>query len=277
MSQNAEIRAHAPDGTWFAQRDGPDGCAPVVVLAHGVGLDLDMWDAQAAVLARDYTVLRYDMLGHGKTAPLSRRSELSDYCDQLLALLDFLGHSRVVLVGFSMGGVITERFAADHGGRLHGIALMSTVYRRQDSELAGVRARLKLTEEGGPHSIADHAVSRWFPQSFQAHQPEAVDWLRNKLTANHHQGYADAYRVFVEADAHVGDALTRVSCPALVMTGSDDVGSTPEIARRMIDDLQHGILVVLPGLRHMVTMEAPDLVSRHLLEFIGGLDFGQSV
>ena len=275
MNQAVEIRAYAPDATWYVQTEGLGSDPPVVVLAHGVGLDLDMWDEQAATLAERYTVLRYDMLGHGKTGPLARRSKLSDYCDQLLALLDFLGHSRVVLVGFSMGGVIAERFAADHGGRLHGIVLMSTVYRRLDSELAGVRARLKLTEEGGPDSIVEHVVSRWFSPSFQASRPEAVAWLRGKLTANHHRGYADAYRVFVEADAAVGDALTGVKCPALVMTGSDDVGSTPEIAQRMVNDLQDGALIVLSGLRHMVTMEAPDLVSRHLLDFVDGLDFGR--
>ena len=44
--------------------DGPAD-APVLVLAHGLGLALDMWDAQMPEFRRRSRVLRYDARGHG--------------------------------------------------------------------------------------------------------------------------------------------------------------------------------------------------------------------
>ncbi|MEM7405327.1 MAG: alpha/beta fold hydrolase [Pseudomonadota bacterium] len=251
MHSHVETGQTAPDGTYFVDASPGAGTGsidrPTVVLLHGVGLDLDMWDAQAEALTQSHRVLRYDMLGHGRTPPLERRSTLRDYCDQLGRLLKFRDVSRAILVGFSMGGVITQRFAADRPEVLAGVVMMSTVYRRTEDELRGVRERLRVTEEDGPGGIVELAVERWLPSQFQSANPDAVEWLKHKLGANHRHGYTDAYRVFVEADAEVGDALRQVRCPSMVITGGADVGSTPAIAQRMADDLGGAPLVVLEG------------------------------
>ena len=274
---NTHHRGFTPSGTWFEDtgsardRGSTQDTGQAVVLAHGVGLDLNMWDAQVASLARSCRVIRFDMLGHGRTPALPRTSTLADYCEQLHDLVDFLNLAPFVLVGFSMGGVITQRFSADHPERVRGIVLMSTVYRRTPAELEGVQKRLALTERDGPGGIVEHAVDRWFPDDFQAGKAAAVEQIRTTLAANDRRGYTDAYRVFVQADEAVGDALTQVACPAMVMTGGGDVGSTPQIAERMCADLKHGELHVLPGLRHMITMQDPQTVNQKLLHFIGRL------
>ena len=87
---------------------------PVVVLCHGVGLDLHMWDQQLPALTSDFQVVRYDFIGHGKTLPNPEVSDLGAFTGQLFALLEHLGLERITLVGLSMGGVIAQRFAADH-------------------------------------------------------------------------------------------------------------------------------------------------------------------
>ena len=270
---STETKAHAPDGTWYADALPrlPNASQLTVVLLHGVGLDLDMWDAQAEALSEHYRVLRYDMYGHGNSPSLPHQSSLQDYCKQLSDLLEYRGIQTVVPVGFSMGGVIAQRFAADNPGRLGGIVLMSTVYRRTQAELAGVRERLKVTEQNGIGDVIDLAVTRWLPEQFQAQHPEAVTWLRGKMAQNDRRGYTDAYRVFVQADADVGDALTQVRCPALVITGGDDVGSTPTIAERMAADLDDAKLVVLDGLRHMVTMQDSERVTGLLADFLSSV------
>ena len=268
-----ETKAYAPDGTWYADAlpRSPKASPLTVVLMHGVGLDLHMWDGQAKALAEHYRVLRYDMYGHGKSPSLPHQSSLQDYCKQLSGLLDHLGIQTVVPVGFSMGGVIAQRFAADNPDRLGGIVLMSTVYRRTQAELAGVRERLKVTEQNGIGDIIELAVTRWLPEEFQAKHPQAVTWLRAKMGQNDRRGYTDAYRTFVQADADVGDALTQVRCPALVITGGDDVGSTPAIAERMAADLDNAKVVVLDGLRHMVTMQDPERVTGLLTDFLSSV------
>jgi (E)-2-((N-methylformamido)methylene)succinate hydrolase len=245
---------------------GGDG--PPVVLIHGVGDNLRSWDDLALALGPSYRVIRYDMLGSGLTPAHPSTATLDDFCEQLIDLLAHLEVDRFALCGFSMGGVVSQYFCRAHASRLSALILMSTVYRRNQAELAGVGERLRLTEEQGPIAIAELAVQRWFPEAFQREHPLTVSGVLERLRNNDPRAYANAYRVFVEADDAVGDALTNVDCPALVMTGGADVGSTPAIAQRMVDDLRDGRLIVLEGLRHMMTLEAPQLVSDAVLKFL---------
>ena len=145
---------------------------------------------------------------------------------------------------------------------------MSTVYRRREEELGGVRKRLQMTIEQGVAATAEVAIERWFPAEFAADHPHVVDAIRQRLLSNNPRGYAEAYRVFVYADNEIGGALQSVTCPALVITGVDDVGSTPVIARRMAADFVDARLAILNGLRHTVPLEDPSRVNAVLLDFI---------
>ncbi len=257
---------YAPDGTGY-DLSGP-AQAPVVVLAHGVGLDRHMWDLQVEALTPTHRVLRYDMWGHGASPVRPGAVSIYDFSSQLRVLLKHLAFDRVALVGFSMGGVMAQRFVADYPDTVTRLVLMSTVYRRDEEELRGVRKRLQMTIEQGVAATADAAIERWFPVDYGAAHPEVLDAIRRRLLSNDPQGYADAYRVFVNADDDIGDALRSVTCPALVITGADDVGSTPVIAQRMAADLADAQIVILEGLRHMAPVEDPARVNAVLLEFL---------
>ena len=238
------------------------------MLIHGVGLDLTMWDAQAGALASEFRVLRYDLLGHGQTPSRPITFGLRDFTGQLLSLLSYLRLNRVALIGFSMGGVIAQRFAADAPDRVGKLVLMNTVYRRRADELRGVTDRLKLTAAQGPEATAEAAIERWFTPAFRNAHPDVTAAVHKRLVTNDVQGYVDAYRVFVEADRDIRNALTEVSCPALIVTGSDDVGSTPDMARRMAADLRGARVVILKGLRHMAPVEDPERINHALITFL---------
>jgi len=255
-----------PDGTWYVVEGVANSAIPIV-LVHGVGLDHSMFDEQVGTLKLKHQVIRYDLLGHGRTPALAKQVSLHDFRDQLLGLFDHLQIETAFLVGFSLGGIIAQRFVADHRHRLHGIVLINTFYRRTDDELARVRARLRVTEKEGLEGIVEQAIERWFDPSFQARHPETVANVRKVLGSNNRRGYTDAYRVFAEAEMHNGAVLHGVDCPALVITGSEDPGATPVIAQRMVDDLSSARLMVLDGLRHMTTIEAPLLVNQALEGF----------
>src|SRR5579859_6849763 len=79
------------------------GDGPAVVLIHGFGLDMRMWDAQAGPLAARFRVLRYDCRGFGASGPLDPAVAYA-HVEDLVALLDHLGIEDVALVGLSFGG-----------------------------------------------------------------------------------------------------------------------------------------------------------------------------
>ena len=149
------------------------------------------------------------------------------------------------------------------------LILTTTVYRRTEAELEGVRKRLKITVDEGLEPVADLAVERWFDDAFRQANPDVVTRIKNRLVSNDLAAYATAYGIFVEADAEIGAALKQVRCPTLVMAGELDPGSTPGMAYRMAADLRDPHVVILPGLRHLAPLEDPEQVNRVLLEFLG--------
>src|SRR5262249_42309087 len=67
------------------------GAGRTIILIHGVGADLEMWEPVAALLARDHDVVRYDLWGHGGSAKPPGPYDLDDFVEQLRCLVDGLG------------------------------------------------------------------------------------------------------------------------------------------------------------------------------------------
>ena len=59
-----------------------DGSGPPVVLVHGVMMDHRMWAPQVRALSDAYTVIRYDMLGHGQAPDAEGDRTLDEFVAQ---------------------------------------------------------------------------------------------------------------------------------------------------------------------------------------------------
>ena len=267
------ITGFDPNNTFYELTPGHcSGTSAVVVLLHGVGLDHRMWDWQMSALTSRSPVLRYDLLGHGRTPSVAASVTLAQFADQLRALLEFLDIESIHLVGFSLGALIAQSFSGRHSETLTSVTFMNGVYRRVDAELAGVRHRLALTREQGASSTVEMAIERWFTAGYRESHPEVMSRVRERLLTNDMKGYVAAYSCFVHGDEEIGDVLKRVTCPALAITGEDDVGSTAEMCKRMADDLRQPTVRVLCGLRHGAPIEGADEMSRALLEFFDSVE-----
>ena len=259
-----------PNQTYY-QLEGAADDTPAVVLIHGVGLDHTMWEAQVRGLQPHFTVLTYDILGHGHTPHRPETSTLADYVTQLTGLLDSLGITSIHLVGFSVGGIIAQRFCGIAPERLASVTFMNSVYQRIDEELIRVRERLQVTRSHGAGATAGEALIRWFNADFRDANPVLMDRIRARLVSNDLDGYVAAYNCFVNGDQEVGDALIHLDCPALAITSDGDVGSTPVMCERMAQDMRYPTVKVIKGYKHGVPIEGAELVNAALLEFFRGV------
>jgi pimeloyl-ACP methyl ester carboxylesterase len=93
-------------------RTGKDvGTAPTLLLLHGLGADHTTWDPVIDQLARRYTVIAPDLLGHGESAKPRADYTLGGYANGMRDLLTVLGIDKVTLVGHSFGGGVAMQFA----------------------------------------------------------------------------------------------------------------------------------------------------------------------
>ena len=95
--------------TWIREVPGPRADAPTVMLLHGLGATgLLNWFPAFKPLARDYRVIAMDHRGHGRGIRSRRPFRLEDCADDVAAVIDKLEIGSAILVGYSMGGPITQ-------------------------------------------------------------------------------------------------------------------------------------------------------------------------
>jgi pimeloyl-ACP methyl ester carboxylesterase len=87
------------------------GSGPALLLLHGLGCDHRTWDPVIGRLARRYTVIAPDLLGHGRSDKPRADYSLGGYANGMRDLLTVLGIDRVTVVGHSFGGGIAMQFA----------------------------------------------------------------------------------------------------------------------------------------------------------------------
>lgn len=239
-----------------------------VVLIHGVGLNKEMWGGQVVGLSGQYQVIAYDMLGHGASPRPSANVDLKGYAEQLLELLDHLQLQKVVVIGFSMGGLIARAFALHFPQRLDALVILNSVFNRSEQQRAGVIERTAQAAEYGPDANAEAALSRWFSREYQGANPAQIQALRQTLAQNDPQGYLTTYSLFATQDMYRADDLGTLKVPTLIATGELDPGSTAQMARQLAEQIPGAEVAVLEQQRHMMPMESPRLVNQMLLEFL---------
>ncbi len=241
------------------------GSEPLVCI-HGVGSYLEAWSGVVERLADRFTILTFDMRGHGGSSRIKGRYEIDDFVGETLALADHVGFATFHLAGFSLGGLIAQRLALTSLDRIRRLVLLSTVAGRTAEERDRVLGRLSALKAGEPGSHYDASLSRWLTDDFQRRNPALIQMLRARNAENDPDCYAAAYRVLAETD--FGGLLDRITCPTLIATGEEDAGSNPRMARYMHERIPGSELRILPGLRHSILLEAPELVSKLMREFL---------
>ncbi len=239
-----------------------------VVLVHGIGLNLEMWDWQIEALSQNYSVLTYDLNGSGQSAAPVETPSLAMFSRQLATLQDELGIPKITLAGFSLGGMIARRFAMDYPARLDALAILNSAHKRDQAAHNAIQARVYQAEKDGPSATVEAALDRWFTSRFRTANPEIMDFVRTTILANDSSIYPKNYQVLVDGMTELIAPAPPINCPALVMTAEEDFGNSPAMSKAIAEEIPESKLIVLPGLRHMAMVEAPDQFNRELVGFL---------
>jgi 3-mercaptopyruvate sulfurtransferase SseA/pimeloyl-ACP methyl ester carboxylesterase len=247
------------------------GEGPAVVLVHGFGLDMRMWDPQAEHLAQRFRVVRYDCRGFGASGPFDPAIGYT-HAGDLLALLDHLGIGSAVLAGLSFGGRLVMQAALAAPGRVAGLILL-------DAVLDGVP--WDPGSAGPLDETARQAQARGLlagREAWLAHplfaaarrQPEVAGSLAAMVA-----GYPGQHWIGHDPHEQTGpqpiDVLEHLAMPALVAVGEQDVPGFLEMSAvlaRRIPGAQHRVVA---GAGHMINMERPAEVNELLTQFLDQL------
>lgn len=254
----------APDGTAYDIKGPVD--APCIVLIHGLGLSRRLWDAHLAAF-QGYRVLRYDLFGHGDSAPAPSTATLSLYADQIAHLLDHLDIAQAHIVGFSIGGMINRRFALDYPTRVTSLVILNSPHDRGADAQKAVEQRAASVRDQGAFATFDAALKRWFTPAYRETGDGPVlvrDW-RGQVDA---ESYAQTAWVLANGVVELTGRVGEIRKPTLVMTCEKDSGSTPAMSTDIAGEIPNAQTIIIPALQHLGLMEEPNAFTTPILKFL---------
>jgi len=243
------------------------GDGPAVVLIHGFGLDLRMWDPQLADLAARFRVVCYDCRGFGASGPLDPAVPYTHASD-LVALLDHLDIGEAVLAGLSFGGRVALQTALAAPDRVRGLALLGSVLDGVpwDPESArGLEEVARRVQAGGV--LAGREAWLAHPLFAAARsRPDLAAALAAMVA-----GYPGQH--WLGQDPHRQtrppvEVLEGVTVPTLVAVGERDVPGFREMSAVLARRIPGAAYHVVAGAGHMINMEQPAAVCELLTGFV---------
>jgi pimeloyl-ACP methyl ester carboxylesterase len=250
------------------------GAGPPVVLGSSFLWDAEMWRPQIEALSGRFRLIVPELWGHGGSGPLPAGViDLRGLARHHLELLDRLGVETCAIVGLSVGGMWGAELSLMAPERVSALALMGTSLAAEPEE---TRMRyfgmLGAIEAAGALSdpVREVAAPLFFSPKVKSRRPELLQAFDAKLRAWDRRRLVDSVAplgrlIFGRRDAM--DDLAKLSMPALVMTGTDDLPRPPaegrEMARRIGCPFQE-----IPDAGHISSLEAPEFVNQALATFL---------
>ena len=253
-----------------------EGEGPVIVLSHALGCDVSMWDGVAALLAKRYTVLRYDARGHGLSGVPPGPYTLHMLADDAARLITEEVGGPVHFVGLSMGGMTAQALAARHPALVRSITVANSAMFYEEAGRSTWLARMATVRAHGVEAIADAAMQRWFTPEFRADigvgglagGAERVAVLRARLVANDPHAYAFSCEAVALIDLRTSNP--RLACPALVIGGTRDDATPVAMSQAIVDSIPGAQLATLDA-AHLSAVEQPVAFAQLLTDFLESL------
>jgi pimeloyl-ACP methyl ester carboxylesterase len=208
---------------------GVTGEGPLIVLAHGLGDHRQVFRFLVPELVQaGFRVAAVDMRGHGESSTGDWKSiSRTDVAGDLIALIRHLG-GPAVIVGHSLSGGAATIAAATAPDLVSGVVEVGPFTRKVQYSLGGLvrtrRYRRGTLLMGG--LMVRHSMNDWFRYLDLAYPEKPADYdaymagLRAKLSEPGRM--AELGKTLKTSPSDAGDALPRISSPALVIMGDED-------------------------------------------------------
>ncbi len=270
---------------------GGADAAQTVVLVHGLGGSHLNWDLLAPLLRRHFRVLALDLPGFGRSEPSGRRASVPANVEVLGRFLAEVAGTPAVLVGNSMGEMISILTAARRPESVSGLELVDaavpgprgrpdalvtasfTLYaipivgerfrrvrRARQTPLRRVRDLMRVCGVD-PDTIPSEVIDRSVTMLEERRDVEGMDKAFLAAVRSLLRLIADprSYRA----------AMTAVTAPVLMIQGDKDRLVPVSAARDTAERHPHWTYVELAGVGHVPQLQVPERVAAEILDFLG--------
>ena len=239
---------------------------PLLLLHGGLG-QIEMFGPVLGMLAKNRQVIGVDLHGHGRTALGDREISLIDMGDDMAVILKQLGYDQVDVLGYSLGGGVAFRFAAQHPEMVRRLALASAGY-AQD----GFYPEMLPQQAAVGSAMAEAMKETPMYKSYVAVAPHPEDFPK----------LLDRMGAYMRKPYDWSDDVKKLTMPVMLIFGDSDMfrpehevkfyqllGGGLKDAGWQRENMSKNRLAILPDLTHYEVFLSPSLVST-ALPFLNG-------
>jgi 3-oxoadipate enol-lactonase len=236
------------------------GDATPIVFLHGVGSDKSVWHPQLEHFGQTRRSIAFDYPGYGDSDPASEGTSRDDYATAILSAMDALTVTRAHICGLSLGGVVAIAMHHAAPEPCASLTLADTFAVHPEG------GSLYERSVAGSHDLSAMAEAR---VDILLAQPAKAE-VRREVVETMSRIDPAAYRIGAEAvwlaDQRGRAAAIRV--PTLVLCGTEDQITPPDLSDELVDLIPHARMHVIPGAGHLSNLEKPAEFNSAIEEFI---------
>jgi pimeloyl-ACP methyl ester carboxylesterase len=244
---------------------GPAG-SPTVLLLHGLMATADLnWSLAIPALAKRFNVVAPDLRGHGRGLPTERFS--GDECaDDVAAIVRKLELGPVIVVGYSLGGLVAQLFVRRYPELVAGVVLCATASKFDVPTATGLGQVLERMARRVPETVRRAVMLAVLaPKSADS---ERGRWLMSEVRRHDTLALLDA--TAEAARFNSGSWLGASTCPAAVIVTQDDVVVSAEAQRELARVLGRPSVYEIEG-DHFVCIKRPNEFNAALVAACAGV------
>jgi pimeloyl-ACP methyl ester carboxylesterase len=235
----------------------------------------EYWKATIAVLRKEgFRVVVPDQIGFGRSSKPIIPYNFHDMALNTRRLLQHLGLARVAIVGHSMGGMLTARFAASYPDMTERAVIYNPIGLsdpRFSGPWRGIDEAYKAML-GRTYQQTYQGIRRYFPTP-GTWKPEYERYVRIHYawTLGGDWPRFAMVRALVQQLPYLDPVVydwPHIKVKTLVLGGEKDTPDFPARAKHIADTIPGAELVLLPNLGHVPHFEAPDVFHAALLKFL---------
>ena len=213
--------------------------APVLVLLHGNGEELHIFDAQIRYFSQYFRTIAIDTRGHGKSTRGEEPLTFHTFANDLTDVFEALQIDRAHIVGFSDGAITALHLALTHPELVKSMVLLGANY--------------------NPKGL------RWFPR-LQIKFVYACLTIASLFSEKKRQR-KEIWRLMVSQPNLTLEQLSRIKTPALIVTGENDM-----VSQRHNDEMHFVIAgskrLIIPKGNHFWMFRQPEALNQCVMDFL---------
>ena len=241
------------------------GSGPPLFLTHGIGAAEDAWRFMLPTLAKYFTVVTYDLRGHGKSPVTHKNFTLDELVLDLEKIREKTKFEKAYFAGHSLGGMIAPAYAVKFPQHTISVGLLSTVAGRSEEDSKKVWSVIHAMEKNGIEKTLNTLTNRWFTDEFIKNKPDLVERRLKQVVDTDPEVFLNVFKIY--ANTEMFPWLKNISKPCLLLTGENDTGCSPKHNEKMSNEIKDSKLIILPKYKHSFLIEAPDEVAKNIINF----------